>query len=289
MKKFLKFSKLLGQSPALVQGAGGNTSVKIGKQMFVKASGYFLKDIDGNKGYVCSNYKKIQKYISNLKKYHTNFELPFNQLAKKSLAGGKSFGEPSIEIGLHAVIASKYVFHTHSVLANVLNFSGDGETMVKKIFGDNMGFIIYKNPGLELAFALSKQKKLPNIIFLKNHGLITHHNNADIAYELTLDVQKNIVGYLKKQKVYRPFVVTKKSANFKRHMFPDSVVYNQVDFKKLPAAKKQVYYQICSMVNYTQRAIRLLKLQPAFLPESKVNFLVNMEQEKHRINKFIND
>lgn len=291
MKEFIQFSRLLGNDPALVQGAGGNTSFKIGNSLFVKASGYFLKNISKNQGYVCCNFLPIKKYLLNLKKYNTGLELPFNAFVEKNLDERKSFGKPSIETGLHAVIHSKYVFHTHSALANVLNFASGGERTIKILFPGAL-IIKYKNPGLELAHTLAgeakKRKKLPNIIFLKNHGLITHHNNPEAAYGLTIDVQKKITAFLKQQKVFKHFSVNKKSTSLKEHMFPDSVVYSQVDFKNLPPEKKQVYYEICSMVNYTRNIIKRLHMRPGFLCKPGVNFLVNMEQEKYRIKLFKN-
>ena len=292
MKNFLLYSKKLGQLPSLVQGAGGNTSFKRDGFFTVKASGYFLSQVGKKSGYASCQINKILKLLAGLGSYSPNLESDFAAKVLATADQNKSFGQPSIEAAMHAAIPSKYVFHTHSVLANVFNFANNGQSVLRQIFSPNdFLFLNYYNPGLELAMALAKELKrlgkLPGIIFLKNHGLITHHNNAAAAYQLTMDVQRKIIGYLKKQKVYRPFIVRKTSAKLSRHMFPDSVVYSQVDFSKLSPAKKQVYYEICSMVNYTQSVMQKLNLRPVFLPAAKVKFLQNMEQEKHRINMLI--
>jgi len=41
---FLKYSKEIGMDPSMVQAAGGNTSLKQGNTMWVKASGKWLLD-----------------------------------------------------------------------------------------------------------------------------------------------------------------------------------------------------------------------------------------------------
>ena len=49
----IRISNLVGKDPALVQGGGGNTSVKTadGKYMFIKASGTALKDMNATQGW----------------------------------------------------------------------------------------------------------------------------------------------------------------------------------------------------------------------------------------------
>ena len=49
----IKISNITGKDSALVQGGGGNTSVKTddGKYMYIKASGTALKDMSEDKGW----------------------------------------------------------------------------------------------------------------------------------------------------------------------------------------------------------------------------------------------
>ena len=44
LKKLSNVSEYLGKNLDLIQGAGGNTSVKINDVLWVKASGYWLSD-----------------------------------------------------------------------------------------------------------------------------------------------------------------------------------------------------------------------------------------------------
>jgi rhamnose utilization protein RhaD (predicted bifunctional aldolase and dehydrogenase) len=78
----------------------------------------------------------------------------------------------------------------------------DCEKILTSIFKDeDIAFVPYKTPGIELALELNKVLKnfkiIPKIIFLQNHGLIvTSPNKPDIKV-LTEQVLEKIEAYLK--------------------------------------------------------------------------------------------
>lgn len=283
MKEFLKFSNLLGQDPALVQGAGGNTSVKQDNVLTVKASGFTLKDLTENRGLVSLMLPSITDYLKLLDGYSENLEKPFNDLIISQRLPDQA-AIPSIETGMHAILLKTYIFHTHHVYTNVFNCMKGGENLLRQLFPDAV-FVDYQNPGLELALAL-KNISAP-VIFLKNHGLITQSDQASQAFEATQQITQITLDYLK-SKGLPEFEVKKIPADLSHHLFPDSVVYSQVDFSKLPETKQQVYWEITSVHNYILSAIKKLGGQPVFLDSHRVKFLQNMEQEKHRINLLLN-
>ena len=53
LSELIRISKAVGEDRSLVQGGGGNTSVKTsdGKYMFIKASGTALKDMNSRRGW----------------------------------------------------------------------------------------------------------------------------------------------------------------------------------------------------------------------------------------------
>ena len=61
----IKISTTTGKDTALVQGGGGNTSVKTadGKYMFIKASGTALKDMSESRGWRRMNLQKVLAII----------------------------------------------------------------------------------------------------------------------------------------------------------------------------------------------------------------------------------
>ncbi len=53
LKQLIRISNTVGKDPSLVQGGGGNTSLKTnyGKNMYIKASGTALKDMTAAQGW----------------------------------------------------------------------------------------------------------------------------------------------------------------------------------------------------------------------------------------------
>lgn len=283
--QFFETSRRLGISPVFVQGAGGNISWKENGTMYVKASGFFLKNIKRGEGYVSCRLRPLTMYLNKIRYVPRSMqqEEAFNALIEKHLFLDESFGVPSIETGMHAVLG-RAVIHTHNVYANAIGCMDGGEKILAKLFKDSIS-IPYVNPGLALAHTLALRKKksaLPPTIFLLNHGLITHADTFRDALRHTLAVNSVLEKYLRDKRMPL-FRVGKKPYRFTRHLFPDSVVYSQIDFKKLNAEKKRVFYEISSMSRYITGAIVKLRGGLRFISAVDVYFIKNMGKEKHRI------
>ena len=59
LRKISELSKKIGDDLDLIQGAGGNTSEKIGDELWVKASGCWLSDALKKNIFISVNYKNI--------------------------------------------------------------------------------------------------------------------------------------------------------------------------------------------------------------------------------------
>ena len=62
-----KLSKYFGQRYDLIQAAGGNSSIKLNKQMFIKSSGYSLAELSISNGYSKVNNQILVDYLSRVK------------------------------------------------------------------------------------------------------------------------------------------------------------------------------------------------------------------------------
>ncbi len=184
-------SKFAGQSEALVQAGGGNTSVKLDDdRMVIKASGFQLSEVTLYSGYSLVHYKEICD-IFNRGKPDPSQE---NEILESVLVEGK---RPSIETFLHS-ITSDYTIHTHPFCVSVLACRKDGMDILKKLFPDCVT-VGYETPGIKLAniyFDAIKEQGLSKIIFLKNHGLIVSADSAEEAMELTTQTVTKINDYL---------------------------------------------------------------------------------------------
>ena len=287
MEEFIKISQQLGKNILLAQGAGGNTSIKIKNRLYIKASGYKLKDMTLNHGYACCLYKPLAAYFNGKKRNTKKDEQQFIQLITGHLIQSETYGLPSMEAGFHAVIPSKYVFHMHSVYVNIFNCMRYGSLIIKKLCKDNPYTILnYANPGYELAYLLSKKQSLPPLIFLKNHGIIIHSQNISECLRLTTWIHDIIEEYLKLNKVFTPFRIASEKMQMTRYLFPDSAVFSTMDINLLPVSKKKELLEINSAQQYIINTIKRLGRTPAYLNKNDVKKLLSMEQEKHRLKIF---
>ncbi|MBC7426253.1 MAG: class II aldolase [Bacteroidia bacterium] len=200
MSTLEQLSAPFATNPDLIQGSGGNTSVKISEtEMQIKASGFRLSDIDNSNGFVTVNYDNIAEYFTASK--YTETDDPEKHL--KAFVADNIIGDrlklPSMETGFHAVL-DKYVVHTHSVYSNIINCTAGSEFLLQSIFPkDTPAFIHYCNPGFYLsksiANLMASGTNRPKVIFLENHGLITHSNDAQEAVDLNSKVNKAIQNY----------------------------------------------------------------------------------------------
>lgn len=266
MQHFLRISQLIGNAPHLVQGAGGNTSVKMGDTMLVKASGVLLKDVKQDYGYVSCNFRPIAEYVMKAK---TESEL--DQWIQKHGTGGTA----SIETSLHAVLPAKYIAHVHSVYTNVFACMEGGERYLP------YHFVSYHNPGLHLGRALASDTKAQAspVILLQNHGLIVQHNDPDEVMRLMHQVNESAIDVLKTKGVFAPFAFRQNVIDFERHFFPDSAVY----------AHAAMSPEISSVHAYLAETIAALGGTPRYIDQSNVEYILSMDKEKYRMKKILHD
>ncbi|NLO39765.1 MAG: class II aldolase [Ruminiclostridium sp.] len=209
LKDLEKISQAVGNSPDLVQGGGGNTSVKLDDtKMAVKASGFKLKEITPNEGYVVVDYQKIRQYHQQADlSENRDFEKESGEFVRASvipMEGLKPL-RPSVEAGFHSILL-KHVIHTHPVYSNMICCSKNGQELADSIFSvKEYGFvwIPYINPGFMLTLSMQqkiseyKQQtgKFPQVIFMENHGLVVTADTADAAISLHEDVIRTIRQY----------------------------------------------------------------------------------------------
>lgn len=210
LKQLEYISHAVGIPVDYTQGGGGNTSVKLSDElMAVKASGFKLKQITPNEGYVVVNYKDIKSFFKSVDlSRDRDYEKESTEFVKGSVVEMEGLRKlrPSVEAGFHSFL-KKYVIHTHSVYANMICCTHTGKETVDKIFKDS-GFVTawipYINPGfclsLKIAEAVEKisanSGKFPEVIFMENHGLIVSADDAVRCVQLHEKVNSMIKGYL---------------------------------------------------------------------------------------------
>ena len=208
LENFRRVSGTVGARADYVQGGGGNTSVKLdGGLMAIKASGYCLKDIDVDKAYAVLDYVSLRDFYNNTDpKMLDDVEKTGSERAKASIQTieGLAALRPSVEAGFHSLL-DRFVAHSHSVYANLATCAEDGRAVVARALEGadyTWGFVPYTDPGARLTFSIRDELarveketgKRPAVIFMQNHGLIAHSDDADECLRIHSDCNARIAA-----------------------------------------------------------------------------------------------
>ena len=181
---FRALSARLGSDPLQVQGPGGNTSIKDGDVMWIKASGTELANA-----------------------LSQNIFVAVDRNAAKAEAGGAGDGtckatvidpaitlRPSIETTFHAALDHAVIAHTHSVATLVHVISPEGRDLITdKLAGLKFAMVPYAKPGLPLtAKILAAVDASTQVILLQNHGLICCGSSVQEVSDLIKDVEMRL-------------------------------------------------------------------------------------------------
>jgi len=251
-------SHYAAKHPDWVQGGGGNCSVKSGRCMAIKASGYFLEDISAEHGYVIVN------------------------LDTKKKVGGPD-DNISIEADLHHLLGPCTI-HTHPVAAAVLACSREGHDHFKALFNSpNYQWIPYATPGMKLAKTVSERLRsaeskrgATQVLLLANHGLFVSAADADSCmalYQTTLDKMQASID-LKEAPPQRP--------PKGRYLSPDHAVYVHMGRQDLSVKQKLIVDEIDVFSSRVYGTLMALGWQPVWISEDDVADVLGMEQEKYR-------
>jgi rhamnose utilization protein RhaD (predicted bifunctional aldolase and dehydrogenase) len=160
-----------GRDPTLVQGAGGNVSIKLDDVMWIKASGTWLAD---------AAEQDILVPVS----------MPVGDVPRVK-DGYATALRPSIETLVHAALPHRVVVHVHSVdaIAHAVRCDAEAE-LSQRLSGLAWAFVPYCKPGPSLAAAVqqARAKTSADIFVLANHGLIIAADDVAQADALLRDV-----------------------------------------------------------------------------------------------------
>lgn len=181
---FRELSARLGQDPLRVQGPGGNTSIKSGDVMWIKASGTELADAEKDKIFVAvdRNAAKAEAAGAGDGSCKATVLDPANTL------------RPSIETTFHAALDWAVVAHTHSIATLVHAISPEGRKVAaEKLTGLPAIFVPYAKPGLPLTCEiLARISGDTQVVVLENHGLICCGRSVDEVAKLIDDVETRL-------------------------------------------------------------------------------------------------
>lgn len=188
LEKLMRLSAKAGADPLLVQGPGGNTSIKQDEVMWIKASGTWLKDATARQIFVPLD---LQSLAAALHKDDPRCE-SCTDFIKTDLNTGAL--RPSIETSVHGLMPQRVVVHVHCVSTIAWAIRQNAEVSLQRLLRDfASSFIPYARPGLLLSRAIRQHMVAGSeVLVLGNHGLVVAAESVDDAAELLAAVTKAI-------------------------------------------------------------------------------------------------
>jgi len=201
IKELLSISHTLGHDAKLAVGTGGNTSVKTSDDefMYIKASGYALKDMDETRGWRRLRLKAVlgildDRELAAIESNSRECELAI-RLQNVCDDHFTSSVRPSVESTLHALLG-RCVVHLHALPVLAYACAKAGREKLAEIFKGTAYtplWVPYANPGYELTVAVRKEVSeycaqygsSPRIIVLQRHGVVLVGDSQGDVLELT--------------------------------------------------------------------------------------------------------
>jgi rhamnose utilization protein RhaD (predicted bifunctional aldolase and dehydrogenase) len=205
LNELRRTSARVGRNILLVQGAGGNSSIKHGDALWVKASGTWLADAADKEIFVPVSLSGARAALA-----AGDERMP--------LASGhpESQLRASIETSLHALMAHPVVLHVHSVNTIAWSVRSDaGDELVARLRGLRWRRLDYHHPGLPLAQAVSKSLALEPRGAAGTDGGSLHRICAGSEYRLPQDPLCHTLGT-----DHHNFAIATKGS-----LYPDHVVF----------------------------------------------------------------
>lgn len=198
LKAIVALSNEFGADPAFTRAGGGNSSAKKDGVLWIKPSGVSMATL-GAEDLVPLAMDVLTDALA-APDPDPSLGDPVQHLATLArLDDGPR--RPSVEIPFHALIGDTYVLHTHPLLINAVTCNADGEEITRRLFGDDVLWVPYVDPGLPLAREIATRRDAytartglpaPSVTFLMNHGLIVSGDDPDSIRDESLRVLRRV-------------------------------------------------------------------------------------------------
>lgn len=280
----------LGATPDIVQGGGGNFSLKIDvEHMLVKASGCTLRDVTETHGLVVVKYPPIYECITSLSQpFTTKDEEPIFVLVREHTTPLGDSARASMETGFH-VLLPRAVIHTHSVYVNIVTCAAEGARIALELseaLPRPILWIPHAPPGFSLALHIrdnlrayaAEHGDAPQIIFLQNHGVIVAADEMHECLQIHDQINEMIRTRFAISAPY-PEIAAVRSPDpefFNTILFPDQAVYGP------ESTDMQTRNETHAAYVYIRQQIDHAGLTLSPLPKDDVAYILAMESEKYR-------
>ena len=170
----LALSARVGNDPLLTQGSTGNASIKVGRHLWIKASGKWMADAAREDILVPLPMADVHSCI------------------ERNIDPTGPYPSASIETAMHAVLPHRVVLHVHCVNTIAWAVRRDGPRQLQdRLEGLRWRWIPYVASGLALAQELEKHSEA-DVFVLANHGLVLGGPDANAVECLLEQVRRRL-------------------------------------------------------------------------------------------------
>ena len=188
MQNLLGLAARLGRDPLVVQGPGGNISLKRDGVMWVKASGTWMMEATARSILVPVNVAAVLDGLAaGDPACETCSAFVRHDLVRSPL-------RPSIETTLHAVMPQRVVVHVHCVeTISIACLFDASERLVSPLAGLKWAFVPYIRPGASLGRTMTEHlDPKTNVVVLGKHGLVVAGDSVAEAEQLRAEVSRRL-------------------------------------------------------------------------------------------------
>jgi rhamnose utilization protein RhaD (predicted bifunctional aldolase and dehydrogenase) len=173
----LELSRRIGSDPDLTQASGGNTSVKIGGTLLVKAGGASLGAL--------GREDLVELDLAPLAGLRARSDEEMVRAIRRARLRPGERAEPSVETPLHSLLPYRFVAHTHDVRSMAVTDRADARAQSRRVWGDEVAFVPYARPGVPLARRISETAIGASTrgLALEKHGFVAWGKTADECWE----------------------------------------------------------------------------------------------------------
>lgn len=169
-------SARIGAEPLLVQGPGGNTSLKSEDEIWVKGSGVWLSQALTKPIFTGLSLPAVREALARGQT---------EDLSAARLPGSDAALRPSIETALHALTPHPCVVHAHAVNSMTAAVLADGKARVAAALdgAETWAWVPYHRPGAPLAAAVAQATAAApvDVLILQNHGVVVGAETPRLA------------------------------------------------------------------------------------------------------------
>src|SRR5712672_4352894 len=188
MQDLLGLAARLGRDPLVVQGPGGNISLKRDGVMWVKASGTWMMEATARSILVPVVIAAVLDGLAaDDPACETCSAFVRHDLVHSPL-------RPSIETTLHAVMPQRVVVHVHCIeTISIACLSDAAERLAAPLMGLNWTFVPYVRPGASLGRRMAEHLRAKtNVVVLGKHGLVVAGDSVAETGQLREEVSRRL-------------------------------------------------------------------------------------------------